>query len=416
MHLDIHALHTVPYSNLNRDALGSPKNTLYGGELRTRVSSQSWKRAVRLEVEKQLEDPTLRTRHVPAAVRKVLTEAHAWDSDTARKAGRAVLVAADAAAKRRGSKEGGILPSGSADQSKVLFWVPQAAIRELAELCTQHREAIAATTLPASEPADEAAAKGARKPKAPKEPKQEPVLPTDEVNEILRRRSRSINLLGRMLAEMPGHGVDGATLFAHAFTTHSTATDFDFFTAVDDWNHTSDDEDTVSGSGHLATAEYSSGVFYRYSSVNITDLACNLDSEGKPTPESIDEALRIADVYLRAFVSQLPSGKQNTTAAVTRPEFVYLAVRDQPLSLAGAFEKPVRLERGEGFAGPSRDRLDDYTGKLHGFLGTDGLHWHGHAGLETARGDGSPFASLGDHHTGLHDLITEATNHAGDHA
>jgi CRISPR system Cascade subunit CasC len=415
MHLDIHALQTVPYSNLNRDALGSPKNTLYGGEIRTRVSSQSWKRAVRLEVERQLGAPTLRTRHLAAGVRKTLVDDMNWDAETARKAGRAVLIAADAAAKRNGAKEGGILPSGKADQSKVLFWIPRSALSELAELCAQHREAIAATTLPTDATEDDTAAAQstrARKPKsATKEAKQEPVLPVEEVNTILRRRSPSINLLGRMLAEMPGHGVDGATLFAHAFTTHSASTDFDFFTAVDDWTHASDDEDAGKGSGHLATAEYSSGVFYRYSSVNIADLARNLDTTGEQTPDSVDEALRIVDVYLRAFASELPGGKQNTTGAMTAPELLYLAVRQQPLSLAGAFEKPVALDRGQGYAGPSRDRLNAYTGKLHTFLGTAGLLWHGHASI-----DDTPYPALGERQEGLHDLITEAMNHAGDHA
>ena len=46
LYVDIHALQTVPYANLNRDDLGSPKTVIYGGAERTRVSSQSWKRVV----------------------------------------------------------------------------------------------------------------------------------------------------------------------------------------------------------------------------------------------------------------------------------------------------------------------------------------------------------------------------------
>ena len=55
--LDVHLLQTVPYANLNRDDLGSPKDLIYGGVTRTRVSSQCWKRAVRLAVEERLGDP-----------------------------------------------------------------------------------------------------------------------------------------------------------------------------------------------------------------------------------------------------------------------------------------------------------------------------------------------------------------------
>lgn len=39
----------------------------------------------------------------------------------------------------------------------------------------------------------------------------------------------------------------------------------------------------------------------------------------------------------------MPTGKQNTFANWTRPDAVYVTVRkDQPINLAGAFEKPVR--------------------------------------------------------------------------
>ena len=46
-YLDIHAIQTLPPSNVNRDDTGSPKTAMYGGVRRARVSSQSWKRAIR---------------------------------------------------------------------------------------------------------------------------------------------------------------------------------------------------------------------------------------------------------------------------------------------------------------------------------------------------------------------------------
>ena len=45
--LDIHAIQTLPPSNMNRDDTGSPKTAQYGGVRRSRVSSQSWKKAMR---------------------------------------------------------------------------------------------------------------------------------------------------------------------------------------------------------------------------------------------------------------------------------------------------------------------------------------------------------------------------------
>ena len=45
--LDMHIIQTLPPSNINRDDTGSPKTALYGGVRRARVSSQSWKAAMR---------------------------------------------------------------------------------------------------------------------------------------------------------------------------------------------------------------------------------------------------------------------------------------------------------------------------------------------------------------------------------
>ena len=46
-HLELHVLQSVPVTCLNRDDLGSPKTGFFGGVQRARVSSQSWKRAIR---------------------------------------------------------------------------------------------------------------------------------------------------------------------------------------------------------------------------------------------------------------------------------------------------------------------------------------------------------------------------------
>jgi len=48
IYVDVHVLQTVPPSCVNRDDTGSPKTAIYGGTTRARVSSQSWKRAMRL--------------------------------------------------------------------------------------------------------------------------------------------------------------------------------------------------------------------------------------------------------------------------------------------------------------------------------------------------------------------------------
>ena len=57
MYIDFHVPQTVPPSCVNRDDTGSPKTAVYGGVNRARVSSQAWKRAMRILFEEDLLDP-----------------------------------------------------------------------------------------------------------------------------------------------------------------------------------------------------------------------------------------------------------------------------------------------------------------------------------------------------------------------
>ena len=54
-HLELHIIQSVPVTCLNRDDLNSPKTAVFGGVQRARVSSQSWKRAIREMAEKELD-------------------------------------------------------------------------------------------------------------------------------------------------------------------------------------------------------------------------------------------------------------------------------------------------------------------------------------------------------------------------
>ena len=54
-HLELHIIQSVPVACLNRDDLNSPKTAVFGGVQRARVSSQSWKRAIREMAEREID-------------------------------------------------------------------------------------------------------------------------------------------------------------------------------------------------------------------------------------------------------------------------------------------------------------------------------------------------------------------------
>ena len=51
--IEFHILQSFPVSCLNRDDVGAPKTVVIGGVERLRVSSQCWKRSVRLALHEQ---------------------------------------------------------------------------------------------------------------------------------------------------------------------------------------------------------------------------------------------------------------------------------------------------------------------------------------------------------------------------
>ncbi|MFC7216855.1 type I-E CRISPR-associated protein Cas7/Cse4/CasC [Streptomyces polyrhachis] len=363
--LDLSAIQSVPTANLNRDDLGSPKTVRYGNATRIRVSSQAWKREIRLGVEADLGEKAARTRQVPIKVKTALESRSGWPADLAAFAGKQVAVSAG----KRG------LGTESAGHTSVLLFLPESGIDELVTVCLDNREALE---------------KGLGK-KSPGV-----LLPTAKIEEILKRRTASISLLGRMLAELPGANVDGAAQVAHAFTTHASEPQRDYFTAVDDWLG---EEET--GSGHLDTAEFSAGVFYRFASVNVTDLIQNLDGDEKA-------ARTVLASFADQFLMSLPQAKRTSTAPHTVPDLAYLAVRAQrPLSFAGAFEAPVTADVTGGFSTPSISRLASYAADLNRLTGDRNRTFHGYA----RSGDGE-LTGLGIVHASFPDLIDAAVEAA----
>ena len=75
--VDIHALQTIPPSLINRDDTGAPKSAVFGGTPRQRVSSQSWKRAIRKFFEDNFDPEQIgdRSKRLPEKIARKLEDA-----------------------------------------------------------------------------------------------------------------------------------------------------------------------------------------------------------------------------------------------------------------------------------------------------------------------------------------------------
>jgi CRISPR system Cascade subunit CasC len=171
-----------------------------------------------------------------------------------------------------------------------------------------------------------------------------------------------IALFGRMMATEPRYGLEAACQVAHAISTHRLTTEPDYFTAVDDY-----DAREETGAGHVNYAEFNASTYYRYARVDASQLLKNLHDDADVAQATLRGAAR-------AFVTAVPSGKQNASAAHNPPAFVASVVRTDGMgwNLAGAFETPV-VPDGQGLVAASVAALDTFYGQLAMMYGTDTL-------------------------------------------
>ena len=317
-YVDIHIIQNLPPSCVNRDDSGSPKSAVYGGVRRLRVSSQSWKRATRLYFNDLLDakDVGVRTKRVVEVLAERITEDAPELADAAAELAEKVFAAARIKlAPPRGKKD-------APQESGYLLFLSTSQIERLAGLAI-------------------ASARGGE------------ALDAKTVKKIFKEaHAVDIALFGRMVADDTDLNVDAACQVAHAISTHAAENEYDFFTAVDDDKSRSEEEDA--GAGMMGTVEFSSATMYRYATVNLDMLVENL-GDG-------DAALRALEVFIKGFCLSMPTGKQNTFANRTLPEAVVVSVRDdQPVSLVGAFEKPIRTNEADGYLARSVGALAEHA-------------------------------------------------------
>ncbi len=323
--VNFHVLISHSPSCLNRDDMNMQKTAVFGGVRRVRISSQSLKRAMRKSeyYRHHLGEASYRTKRLHELI-PILTDRLRDRFDRELVIKTVALLA---------GKEHDVKVPMEADA--VAPWV----VEEVAWFCEQVQKS----------PAQDKEGKGLAK-----------TLRSE--TEAMRQAVAAcvdIALSGRMatsgLMSVLGK-VDGALSVAHALTTHAIDADIDWFTAVDDLQEL--------GSGHLDTQEFSSGVFYRYASLNLKQLQDNLGNVPR------EKALEIAAHVLHMMATVVPSAKQHSFAAHNLADLALVSFSDIPVSLANAFEEPVR-SNGNGFRAVSIRALLDYWQQLHSGYGLE---------------------------------------------
>lgn len=304
--IEIHALQSVPASCINRDDSNQPKTVMYGGSLRSRVSSQAWKHAMRVTFRKQAEKlpdsnwlKSQRTRYI---FDQVADEMIKQDLSIKRE---------DALKKTYHVFKDLLKIKCSEPDKKNAYY------RTKALLVLSHDQLVNFANYLISHTDDEIDANKAT-----------------IVDVLTQSNSLDLALFGRMVAGDEALNVDAASQVAHAFSVNTIQPEFDYFAAIDEGQPAE-----FTGAAMLDDTGYNSGTLYRYANVNITELKRNFID-----PDQLKTALKL---FLKDFALTMPTGKENSYANKTLPNYLLITVRhDTTVNLASSFEKAINSRNG----------------------------------------------------------------------
>ncbi|WP_333850204.1 type I-E CRISPR-associated protein Cas7/Cse4/CasC [Leclercia sp.] len=316
--IEFHILQSFPVSCLNRDDVGAPKTAMVGGVNRARVSSQCWKRQVRLALQAFGITLGMRTKKVA----EVIVPA---------------CIAVGASAEQAASCSNKIAELLADD---TLLFISQSEARAFAQYAQE-------LNFDVDKIKDKELAKVAKK----------ALTPASDALDIA--------LFGRMVAKAADMNVEAAASFSHAISTHKVANEVEFFTALDDLQ-------TEPGSAHMGSLEFNAATYYRYISLDLGQLAQTLGGADMTADnEQIKEAVA---AFTKALFVAVPSARQTTQSAASPWEFAKVLVR-KGQRLQVPFEMPVKAANA-GFLAPSISSLKSYlsskealSGSLFGKLG-----------------------------------------------
>lgn len=357
-HLELHILQSVPVACLNRDDLNSPKTAIFGGVQRARVSSQSWKRAIR-EMAKEIQPLAFRggrTKRFVYVLQGVLTSQKGF----ADKSANAIAEQVADIIETLDSK----LDANNFKRIKTLMFFSDAEYQALANVIAESDEVKQA--LPALETAlltgDTKAADKAIKSMGK-------ILEKGSLGKAIKsvelKDAADIAIFGRMVANDHNLTVEAASMFSHALSIHKVDNEIDFFAAVDDLQDKGD-----SGAGMTSTLEFNSATYYRFAAINL-DMLADKSHLGSLTS---DERKSIVRTFIEATIKAIPSARKATMNGNTMPLHVLGVVREKghPVQLINAFENPIRSSIGYGAR--SVELLKEEYAKLKDTWGVEAVY------------------------------------------
>ncbi len=379
-HLELHIIQSVPVACLNRDDLNSPKTAVFGGVQRARVSSQSWKRAIR-ELAKETDETLFKGNRS----RRMVSELASKLEDKGVTQDLPVIIAehvADTVETLDSKKD-----SAGFNKIKTLMFFSDAEYDAIVEAVTEEAITAAENLLRTSgsvtsfkeematidDKEEKEKAKKRLKKIEQQVKKEKTSLAAAFKKTVMRKAIQSAQLMdaadiaifGRMVAKDHTLTVEASSMFSHALSTHKVDNEIDFFSAVDDLQTKEE-----SGAGMTGTLEFNSATYYRFTALNL-DMLSDCEHLSSMTE---GERKSVVRTFIESAVKAIPGARKNTMNGNTIPVYVLGIVRKKghPVQLVNAFETPVRPSM-KGFTVKSINRMNEEYSDLENTWSIDSV-------------------------------------------
>lgn len=382
-HLELHIIQSVPVACLNRDDLNSPKTAVFGGVQRARVSSQSWKRAIRELAEKEFDSLGQFKGKRSRLFIEMISSALLKLGEIPERAKALATCAGHYLAKLDSKQEGKVKtlvflsPQEYDLFANVLFSLQDSDKEKIMGALSLIDSSKLASEEEESETEDEEVEKpkkGEKKMSAKafsqlvakilKTPVEKAFKGEKKEVKSLPKDAADIALFGRMVANDHSLTIEAASMFSHALSTHKVDNEIDFFSAVDDLQPKEE-----SGAGMTSTLEFNSATYYRFAALNL-DMLADEDHLGNMTKE---ERQNVVSTFLESTIKAVPAARKNTMNGNTLPVYVLGVVREKghPIQLVNAFETPVKSS--QGYIAKSVELLKGEYTKLNDTWGVEAV-------------------------------------------
>lgn len=329
LRIEYHILQSFPVSCLNRDDNGSPKTAVIGGATRARVSSQSWKRQVRLKMKELGSKNALRTKHLYSMIMD-MAEKEGFNEHYFNNLDASNVKEEDKSYNKFTNIVKRVCNAVGKD---TLVFITNTEVEAFWGYIKDVKFGLDADIMKDIDKKIEKQVQNISKSVLN--------LATDGID---------IALFGRMIAQSAEISIDSSVSFAHAISTHKVISDLDYFTALDD---------VENKTSHIGISEFNSATYYRYVCLNVGELFEKIGEEVLfETIENFTKALYIA----------VPSGKQTTMTGFNPWDYARIVIKTgQPLQCS--FDTPIK-SKSDGYLSPSIEAMNDFLNKKEFLAGS----------------------------------------------